>query len=58
MIADILRATIHFSANVEDQTMGLSTHVLDTMHGTPAAGMAVSSLRHHGERRSASNNWC
>ena len=22
-------------------TMGLSTHVLDTMHGTPAAGMAV-----------------
>lgn len=22
--------------------MGLSTHVLDTMHGTPAAGMAVS----------------
>ena len=22
--------------------MGLSTHVLDTMHGTPASGMAVS----------------
>jgi 5-hydroxyisourate hydrolase len=22
--------------------MGLSTHVLDTMHGTPAAGMAVA----------------
>ena len=22
-------------------TMGLSTHVLDTMHGTPAAGMRV-----------------
>ena len=22
--------------------MGLSTHVLDTMHGTPAAGMSVS----------------
>ena len=22
--------------------MGLSTHVLDTMHGTPAAGMRVS----------------
>jgi 5-hydroxyisourate hydrolase-like protein (transthyretin family) len=21
--------------------MGLSTHVLDTMHGTPAGGMAV-----------------
>ena len=25
--------------------MGLSTHVLDTMHGTPAAGMAVSFFR-------------
>jgi 5-hydroxyisourate hydrolase len=25
--------------------MGLSTHVLDTMHGTPAAGMAVSLHR-------------
>lgn len=25
--------------------MGLSTHVLDTMHGTPAAGMAVSLFR-------------
>ena len=24
--------------------MGLSTHVLDTMHGTPAAGMAVRLL--------------
>ncbi|MDR3367786.1 hydroxyisourate hydrolase [Rhodoferax sp.] len=24
--------------------MGLSTHVLDTMHGTPAAGMAVTLL--------------
>ncbi|MCX8517942.1 MAG: hydroxyisourate hydrolase, partial [Rhodoferax sp.] len=22
--------------------MGLSTHVLDTMHGTPAAGMQVA----------------
>ena len=22
--------------------MGLSTHVLDTMHGTPAAGMALA----------------
>ncbi|ASM77765.1 5-hydroxyisourate hydrolase [Vitreoscilla filiformis] len=26
-------------------TMGLSTHVLDTMHGTPAAGMAVTLYR-------------
>lgn len=25
--------------------MGLSTHVLDTMHGAPAAGMAVSFFR-------------
>jgi 5-hydroxyisourate hydrolase len=25
--------------------MGLSTHVLDTMHGTPAAGMAVALWR-------------
>ena len=24
--------------------MGLSTHVLDTMHGCPAAGMAVALL--------------
>jgi 5-hydroxyisourate hydrolase len=25
-----------------EQVMGLSTHVLDTMHGTPAAGMGVA----------------
>ena len=29
--------------------MGLSTHVLDTMHGTPAAGMAVSLYTTDGE---------
>ncbi len=29
--------------------MGLSTHVLDTMHGTPAAGMAVSLYAITGE---------
>ncbi len=29
--------------------MGLSTHVLDTMHGTPAAGMAVELFTTHGE---------
>ncbi len=30
--------------------MGLSTHVLDTMHGTPAAGMVVKLYtRHDGE---------
>jgi 5-hydroxyisourate hydrolase len=28
--------------------MGLSTHVLDTMHGRPAAGMAVSLYRFEG----------
>ena len=27
--------------------MGLSTHVLDTMHGTPAAGMAVALYTTH-----------
>lgn len=30
--------------------MGLSTHVLDTMHGTPAAGMRVVLLRTDGGR--------
>ncbi len=29
--------------------MGLSTHVLDTMHGRPAAGMAVRLYRLQGE---------
>ena len=29
--------------------MGLSTHVLDTMHGTPAAGMAVALYRYEGD---------
>jgi 5-hydroxyisourate hydrolase len=29
--------------------MGLSTHVLDTMHGTPAAGMAVALYVTQGE---------
>ena len=28
--------------------MGLSTHVLDTMHGKPAAGMAVALYTTHG----------
>lgn len=30
--------------------MGLSTHVLDTMHGSPAAGMAVALYTTEGER--------
>ncbi len=29
--------------------MGLSTHVLDTMHGTPAAGMQVTLYRRQGD---------
>lgn len=29
--------------------MGLSTHVLDTMHGTPAAGMEVALYEAHGD---------
>jgi 5-hydroxyisourate hydrolase len=32
--------------------MGLSTHVLDTTHGTPAAGMQVSLYRTEGETAS------
>lgn len=30
--------------------MGLSTHVLDTMHGTPAAGMHVALYASQGEQ--------
>ena len=30
--------------------MGLSTHVLDTMHGTPAAGMPVALYTTQGEQ--------
>lgn len=30
--------------------MGLSTHVLDTMHGCPAAGMAVALYATQGEQ--------
>lgn len=30
--------------------MGLSTHVLDTMHGTPAAGMQVALYTTHGQQ--------
>ena len=32
--------------------MGLSTHVLDTMHGTPAGGMAVEFYAVEGARES------
>lgn len=30
--------------------MGLSTHVLDTMHGTPASGMQVTLYTTHGDK--------
>lgn len=30
--------------------MGLSTHVLDTMHGCPAAGMEIALFRTEGEQ--------
>ena len=33
----------------KDRKMGLSTHVLDTMHGCPAAGMGVSLYTTEGE---------
>ena len=32
-----------------EDTMGLSTHVLDTMHGSPAAGMAVALYTTQGD---------
>jgi 5-hydroxyisourate hydrolase len=34
---------------LQGRTMGLSTHVLDTMHGTPASGMAVALYTTHGD---------
>ena len=33
----------------ERHAMGLSTHVLDTMHGTPAAGMQVALYTTQGD---------
>jgi 5-hydroxyisourate hydrolase len=48
MIAGLCKSVYTFSQRIHRQlqkqgekTMGLSTHVLDTMHGTPAAGMRV-----------------
>jgi 5-hydroxyisourate hydrolase len=37
------------NATQENAFMGLSTHVLDTMHGCPAEGMRVSLLARQGE---------
>ena len=34
----------------QERLMGLSTHVLDTMHGCPAAGMQVTLYQTHGEQ--------
>jgi len=39
-----------FSHHFEEHFMGLSTHVLDTMHGCPAAGMQVALYTTEGER--------
>jgi len=36
--------------NQKERTMGLSTHVLDTMHGGPAAGMEVALYTTDGEQ--------
>jgi 5-hydroxyisourate hydrolase len=35
---------------IKRKTMGLSTHVLDTMHGTPAAGMGVALYTTDGDQ--------
>ena len=37
--------------------MGLSTHVLDTMHGCPAAGMAVQLFATDGEQATLLQGW-
>lgn len=37
--------------------MGLSTHVLDTMHGRPAAGMQVALYETHGEVATLVKRW-
>jgi 5-hydroxyisourate hydrolase len=37
--------------------MGLSTHVLDTMHGCPAAGMAVSLFSTHNGHVQLLKSW-
>jgi 5-hydroxyisourate hydrolase len=54
MIASKAKSVYTFSRQVlaghlERSTMGLSTHVLDTMHGCPAAGMHVSLYTTEGQ---------
>jgi 5-hydroxyisourate hydrolase len=50
MIATNAKSVYTFSRpNQERCIMGLSTHVLDTMHGCPAAGMQVSLYTTEGQ---------
>jgi 5-hydroxyisourate hydrolase len=39
-----------YGTHKQGVTMGLSTHVLDTMHGTPASGMQVTLYTTHGDK--------
>jgi 5-hydroxyisourate hydrolase len=41
----------------QGRTMGLSTHVLDTMHGCPAAAMAVSLYNTEGSQSHLIRSW-
>jgi 5-hydroxyisourate hydrolase len=43
-------STILAKIQDKERLMGLSTHVLDTYHGTPAAGMGVSLYITHGDQ--------
>jgi 5-hydroxyisourate hydrolase len=47
-----LREQIKQDTQESETAMGLSTHVLDTMHGCPAAGMAVKLWRLDGDQAS------
>jgi len=40
---------IRYLSTIKDTAMGLSTHVLDTMHGRPAAAMAVALYTTQGD---------
>jgi 5-hydroxyisourate hydrolase len=42
IVSEITKSVYTLVFKNEEAAMGLSTHVLDTMHGTPAAGMAVA----------------
>jgi 5-hydroxyisourate hydrolase len=49
MIAAKPKSVYTLKSPTQGNTMGLSTHVLDTMHGTPAAGMGVTLYTTQGE---------